>query len=141
MNNNRQGGFTLLELIAVIILLGIALPFAVMPFTESVKSVSFSADMASLSSVAAGSMDRELARVDAVWPSVSSPSFAGETTVQTVGGKRFTATIKRRFVDAFFNTTDGDPSRNNNQYLYIELTVRDEGADAVSLSTVKARDY
>ena len=141
MRKITEHGFTLVELIVIIVVLGITLPMVIMPFITGAKALSLPGDSSRLRAVTRGQMEKETARVDTDWPSVADTSFSQETFTEQIDGRQYTTTITRRFVDATLADTDGNPLTNNNRYLLLSVAGTDQNEYRLKLTTVKARDY
>lgn len=141
MRKIAERGFTLVELIVIIVVLGITLPIVVMPFITAATALSLPGDTSRLSSVTRGAMEKETARLDGYWPSVADAGFLQETFNQQIDGRQYAVTITRRFVNASLAETDGNPLTNSNRYLLLSVTGTDQNEYSLKLTTVKARDY
>ncbi len=141
MKTKNENGFTLLELIVIIVILGITLPLVIMPFVTAAGSAARPADMGMLASINRGGMERELAGIDQNWPSALDPDFSANTFNETIDGRQYATTVEKRFVDASFSDTDGDSAMNRNRYLLLSVTTTDSAGNALNLQAVKARDY
>ena len=141
MRKITERGFTLVELIVIIVVLGITLPIVVMPFITAATALSLPGDTHRLRAVTRGQMEKESARIDNYWPSAADAGFLQETFSERIDGRQYAVTITRRFVDATFAGTDGNPLTNANQYLLLSVTGTDQNEYSLKLTTVKARDY
>lgn len=141
MKTKNEKGFTLLELIVIIVILGITLPLVIMPFVTAAGSAARPADMGMLASINRGGMERELAGIDQNWPLVLDPDFSTNSFNETIDGRQYATRVEKRFVDASFSDTDGDPAMNRNRYLLLSVTTTDGTGNTLNLQTVKARDY
>lgn len=141
MKKRTENGFTLIELIVIIVVVGITLPLVVMPFVNAATAVAQPGEMAMLASVTRANMEKEIAGVDNSWPSVSGPAFSEETINETVSGRLYATTVARRYVDSTFADTDGNPAANNDKYLIITVSTTDPSGNRLTLQAVKARDY
>lgn len=135
-----SSGFTLIELVMVIVVIGIALPAVLLPFIGAVKGIGLPGDTAILAYLARGNMEKELASVDANWPSVSDPQFALYDYDQTLNGRRYDVTVRKRFVDSAFADTNASPPLNN-RYLLIEVTTSSARGNRVTFKTLKTVTY
>jgi len=142
-----SGGFSLIELIMIILILGILLPVVLAPFITASKSVGVISDIARTSYLARGNLSSDLACVDATWPSVGCGAV-GPTGVYTsalspvteiVDGVTYTTTITGQFY-ASDMATAASGTTPNNKYLWITASTTD-GSNTVSISAVKSRDY
>jgi len=140
MKTKNESGFTLIELIVIIVILGITLPLIIMPFTTAAGSAARPADIGMLASVNRGNMERELAGLDQNWPSALDPGFSTNTFNETVDGRQYTTNVERRFVNALFSASDGNPV-NGNLYLLVSVATADSFGYTLNLQTVRARDY
>ena len=141
MRKITERGFTLVELIVIIVVLGITLPMVVMPFITAATALSLPGDTSRLLSVTRGQMEKETARLDDYWPSVADAGFLQETFTRQIDGRQYTTTITRRFVNASLAETDGNPLTNSNRYLLLSVTGTDQNEYSLKLTTVKTRDY
>jgi len=141
MKTKNESGFTLIELIVIIVILGITLPLIIMPFVSAAGSAARPADIGMLASVNRGSMERELAGTDQNWPSVLDPGFSTNTFSETVDGKQYTTSVERRFLSVTFSASDGEPTMNRNRYLLLSVTTTDSFGYTLNLQTVRARDF
>ena len=140
MKTKNENGFTLLELIVIIVILGITLPLVIMPFVTAAGSAARPADMGMLASINRGGMERELAGIDQNWPSALDPDFSTNTFNETIDGRQYATRVEKRFVDASFSASDGNPV-NGNLYLLLSVTTTDSAGNTLNLQAVKARDY
>ena len=141
MRKITERGFTLVELIVIIVVLGITLPIIVMPFITAATALSLPGDALRLRAVTRGQMEKETAGIDTDWPSVADAGFLQENFTQQIDGRRYAVTITRRFVNASFAETDGNPLTNSDRYLLLSVTGTDQNEYSLKLTTVKARDY
>lgn len=140
MKQKNESGFTLIELIVIIVILGITLPLIIMPFVTAAGSAARPADIGMLASVNRGDMEKELAETDRNWPSVVDSAFSTNSFNATIDGRQYATTITRRFVDVSFSATDGNPL-NGNLYLLLSVTTTDSFGNTLNLQMVRARDY
>ena len=139
MKTKNENGFTLIELIVIIVILGITLPLIIMPFATAAGAAR-PGDMAMLASVNRGNMEKELAGIDQNWPSLLDPAFSTNSFSQTIDGRNYTTTVTRKFVNALFFATDGNPV-NGNLYLLLSVTSTDSFGYTLGLQTLRVRDY
>ena len=140
MKTKNESGFTLIELIVIIVILGITLPLIIMPVVNAATASARPGDIAMLASVNRGNMERELAGTGQNWPSVLDAAFFSNSFNETIDGRQYTTTVTRRFVNALFSTTDGNPV-NGNLYLLISVTTADSSGYTLTLQTLRARNY
>ena len=140
MKTKNESGFTLIELIVIIVILGITLPLIIMPFATAAGAVARPGDIAMLASVNRGNMERELAGIDQDWPSVLDSAFSTNSFNETIDGRRYTTRVTRRFVNALFSATDGNPL-DGNLYLLLSVATSDSFGYTLNLQTLRARDY
>lgn len=140
MKTKNESGFTLIELIVIIVIMGITLPLIIMPFATASGAAARPADIAMLASVNRGNMERELASADLNWPSLLDPNFATNSFNQTIDGRQYATRVARRFVNALFAATDGNPV-DGNLYLLLSVTTSDSSGYTLNLQTLRARDY
>lgn len=158
----RQKGFTLIEMIIIIVLVGILLPAIFLPFINASKGIVTPAVAAGMSSVARKVMDEELARLDIqVWPTLatcppSSASFycpgpppAAPASV-SLNNNTYTSTITETFCDGSSATNPLSPAApcvnaaaapTLNHYLVIQVTTTASSGGAVTFQTIKTYDY
>ena len=140
MKAKNESGFTLIELIVIIVILGITLPLVIMPFVTAAGSAARPADIGMLASINRGSMEKELADIARNWPSARDTGFSANNFNETVDGRQYTTTVTRRFVDTMFSATDGNPV-NGNLYLLLSVTTADSSGYKLNLQALRARDY
>ncbi|GMT42464.1 MAG: hypothetical protein IEMM0002_0875 [bacterium] len=134
----REGGFTLIELVMTIVIMGIALPAILLPFVSYARGVGMPGKTATLAYVARGYMENEIARLGNIktWPSLNSNS----SIIENINGTQYNATVTRTFVTVDF--LPADPSQpNGNRYLLIKIATSDESGNKVTLQTLKVRNY
>ncbi len=139
-------GFSLIELVTVIVILGILLPVLLQPFITSAKGVGNASGAALLSSLARESLSRELALIDSNLP-ISWPAADGQgrytksSAVRAVDGKRYSSMVAGQFVDSDFNNTDGARGTND-RYLVVTVTTTETATGKTkTLSTLKSWSY
>jgi len=134
----RRNGFTLIEIVIVILLIGILLPVVLMPFVTAASSVGKPSSLASLSYAARGELDKEMYLLDNFWP---SPGYYPKAAVvEIIGGKEYSTAIDGYFVDSLFNETDGTPM--NNLYIWVTVTTTETvSGRTVSLSALNSMGY
>jgi len=142
-----SGGFSLIELIMIIVILGILLPVVLWPFITASKSVGVISNIARISYLARGNLSNELACVDLTWPPAGCGTV-GPTGVyasnlspvtEIVGGVTYTTTITGQFYISDMATA-ANGTTPTNKYLWISVSTTD-GSSTVSISAAKSRDY
>ncbi len=153
----RQKGFTIIELITIIVLLGILLPAVLLPFINSSKGIVTPAVASGMSSVARKVMDEELARLDTVaWPAaaacvVASFYCAGTTLTApasvVLNNNTYTSAITETFCDGSSATNPLSSGCVNaaaltlNHYLVVQVTTTASSGGAITFQTIKTYDY
>jgi prepilin-type N-terminal cleavage/methylation domain-containing protein len=134
----RRNGFTLIEIVIVIVLVGILLPAVLMPFVTAASSVGKTSSLATLSYLARGELDKEMYLLDNFWP---SPGYYPKSEAfETVGGKEYSTVVDGYFVDSDFQETDGTPM--NNLFLWVTVTTTETvSGRSVSVSALNSMGY
>lgn len=140
----RQKGFTLVELIIIIVVLGILLPVIFLPFLTASKGVAYPTVSASMGAVARSVMEQELVRIDTVaWPP-SAPSIPAPVTLN---GTAYSSTITEKFCDdsSLLNPlsaacTNANPGTSN-YYLQVQVTTSGGGSSSITIETIKSHDF
>ncbi len=162
----KQKGFTLIEMIIVILVLGILMPVVIMPIISGSKNMSNPVESAGLGAVARSHMEIELATIDTwpfcplatvcvppYWPATDVINYtpAPQSFTDTLNGRTYTTTITERFCDAT-NPLAAPPCTNTtaivapalvstaNNYLVITVTTTSTGG-TVNYETIKTRAY
>lgn len=143
----NQKGITLLELIVVIVVLGISLPFLLMPFMQASKGIGQSAELPALHAAARYCMEKEIVTVlptPAAWPKALTGDY--QTVCADPNNPSFTATLTGYFYDAALAArTDGTldnlpPPGGKDSYLVLTVTATNPATgQSVTLQTLKAR--
>jgi type II secretory pathway pseudopilin PulG len=157
----RQKGFTLVEMIIIIVALGILLPTIFLPFISASKGVATPTSASGLVAVARKVMDEELTRVDlAVWPAATAcatTSFycTGWTAPLTapasvtLNGNTYSSVITEKFCDGSTATNPLTPATcvntsaavGFNNYLVINVTTTSSTGGTVTFQTIKTYGY
>ncbi len=137
MNKN---GFTLIELIMIIVLVGVVFPLILAPFLISAKEVSTPAEISRLTMLARGNMDVTLDAVITTWPTQVTGTqdyTATYTYTDPDTSNVYTTNVTGTFVDSTLTATD-----TATLYLLLDLTTSDSaGNRSVNLITLKASNY
>ena len=156
----RQKGFTLVEMIIIIVALGILLPTIFLPFISASKGVATPTSASGLVAVARKVMDEELTRVDlAVWPAAvpgaGTPFFCTGCTAPaapvniTLNGNTYSSVITEKFCDGSTATNPLTPATcvntsaavGFNNYLVINVTTTSSTGGTVTFQTIKTYGY
>lgn len=143
----NQKGITLLELVVVIMVLGISLPFLLMPFMQASKGIGLSAELPALHAAARYCMEKEIVTVlptPAAWPKALTGDYQAACT--DPNNPSLTATLTGHFYDAALAVrTDGTldnlpPPGGKDSYLVLTVTATNPATgQSVSLQTLKVK--
>ncbi|MEE8483226.1 MAG: type II secretion system protein [Nitrospinota bacterium] len=154
----HEKGFTLIELIMIIVLVGVVFPAILAPFMQSARQTATPANISSLTMVARGNMeivmddlcDTTGAPPTLNWPAASYvKNIPADTTANinnvsyttSAGNLNFTTTINGQFYPSDLSAPLADPPSNDG-YLVISLTTTINGtSDSVTLQSVKSKSY
>ncbi len=151
MNNFKRisgaGGFSLIEMVMIIVMLGILLPVVLTPFITASRSVGVASNIARISYLARGNLAGELACVDTTWPPLGcgavSPTGVYTSNLSPitdiVDGVTYTTTITGQFYASDLVATASGTTPGN-KYFWISVSTTD-GSNTVSIAAVKSRDY
>lgn len=139
--NAVQGlaGFTLVEMLMVLVVLGILLPVVFLPFINTAKGVGLPAVSVSMGAVTQTVMDEELARID----SFSWPAVAPQPTTTLLNNSTYTSTITETFCDngavlATPASTCTNTGATANSFLTIWVVTTGPNGSTLTISTLKA---
>lgn len=143
----NQKGITLLELVMVIAVLGISLPFLLIPFRQASKGIGLSAQLPALHAAARYCMEKEIVTVlpaPTAWPKALTGDY--QTTCIDPNNPSLTATLTGYFYDAALAVrTDGTldnlpPPPGKASYLMLTVTATNPATgQSVTLQTLKAK--
>lgn len=134
----RDDGFSLIEMVLIILMTGILLPFIISPYITSVSGIGRATSSAAISYVARGHLENESYAVDTLWPSPGG--YPKQAVAEIVGGAAYSTVIDAVFVDSAFAPTDGAPGNDN--FLWITATTTNlSTGSSVALSMLKSRVY
>ncbi len=138
---NNKNGFTLIELIMIIVLVGVVFPLILGPFMTSVKEVATPAYISQLTMLAKGVMEEEMDDIDG--------SGWGETTMTTYSitvPADVTPTVTRELCDydsvsSAFTCPAADDATA--LYLFVTVQVQDTAGNGpmIELQALKVKDY
>jgi len=140
MITRRKGdeGFSLIEMVLIILMLGILLPFILTPYITSAQGIGRATSIAAISYVARGHLEDEASSVDIIWPAAGA--YPKPVISEMVNGAAYETAINAIFVDSNFAPTDGSPL--NNYYLWLTVTTtRTATGESVVLSALKSKVY
>lgn len=143
----NQKGFTIIEMIMVIMVLGILLPIVILPFTQAGKGVTNSVDAARMAGVARYCMDSELANVQTAVGAWAGRALVGDyaSTCTDPNNPTFTTAVTGWFYDATLtvrqNATAIDITNNTvkNKYLVITITTTAANGNTMTLQALRTR--
>lgn len=150
----NQRGITLLELVMVIAVLGIALPLMLMPFMQASKGIGRAAGLPALGAAARYCMEKEIAAIVTVagvtsptnWPKAATGDYQAVCT--DPNNPSLTTTVDGFFYDATLAArTDGTldnfpPPGGEVRHLVLTVTAADPATgQSVTLQTLKTRAF
>jgi type II secretory pathway pseudopilin PulG len=158
-----SGGFTLIEMIMIIVVMGILLPGVIMPFLNASKGVATPIKALSVGSAARSAMDAELVRVNTVvWPTgisacqVATYYCTGTTLAQpaavVLNGVTYTSTIKETFCDTSIRNgfvlnsttcvnTGVQVPGSISHYLVVQVGTSGSDGSGANLETIMTYDF
>ena len=141
MNKN---GFTLIELIMIIVLVGVVFPLILAPFLTSAKEVSTPAYISQLTMLAKGVMEEEIEDARQPGNFLPNPKGVFPTDYSTTPPTGVGATITREYCD--YNDIAKSftcPAGSATSYLNITVQVQDTAGNGplIELQALKVKDY
>lgn len=139
MKIKNESGFTLIELVVIIVIVGITLPLIIMPLVNAAGAAASPGDIAMLASVNRGNMEKEIAETVINWPLALDIDFSTNSFSETIDGRQYTTTVERMYVDALFAPTDGNPVNGSDFYMLLSVTTTDSSGYTLNLQTLRGR--
>lgn len=135
-------GFSLIELIMIIVLIAIMLPAILNPFINAARGISTPSDIARLTMIARGHMDEEV-------ENIMSPTLNFTTTPKnaasndTLDGNSYATTVTKAGCDFVVGTPPYSPfdcTTNPGTPSFIQITVTTtSGGKSVTLQSIKSK--
>ncbi|MBI5179334.1 MAG: type II secretion system protein [Nitrospinae bacterium] len=141
-NGHGQKGFTLLELIMILVVIAIVLPLALMPFTESVKGIGNPTLATNIAAEARSAMEIELAAVDAAFPATAT--YTKPTVTKTVLDVSYSTTISGQVGNMAAGTTTFTQAAGGNYVIVTVTTTATKGgstAGTYTFNAIKAKNF
>jgi len=143
---NNQKGFSLIEMIMIIVVMAILMPVVLQPFISASKGVGVSSNLTRMSLVARANLSIAIQSLQGAtgWPTsvAAGGAVTGKwaTVTDTVDGRTFSTTITGQFKNfadpAFTNST------TISNYLWITVTTTEPSSGkSFSLNALKSQDY